>query len=226
MRHLPVLIILVLAMLELAVGQTWISGEVVMTQAYQALAMEPEALQIRYRPSGTNVPDGSHSWRSEVLAGSESNTPRVKVRLEVNGTLIQSWIVGFVKRRTVLCYVTRSELPPGRLIDIDQLEVVEKYWDGKGSPVVDRETLLGRQVRRYLPPGTVLNKRDLVLRPVISRGERVEVKTNQNGLSVSFEGVAQRPGYPGQLLPVKTPTGAILEVWVDYQGKVRAVEED
>lgn len=208
-----------------ALADSWISGEVVLEKAYDALEIPPEALKIRYRPSGINVPDGQQTWSAEVVNGPESNTPRVRVRLEVDGSLIQSWIVGFARRRTILCYVTPKDIIPGRLIDVEQLELVERYWDGHGSPITEKEDLLGRQCRQFQPAGSVLKKRDLILRPVISRGDRVVVNLRQNNLTMSFEGIARRPGYPGRLLPVETPAGKTIDVWVDFNGKIQPIEE-
>lgn len=225
MKFFSKTLLLILALVSLGLCDSWISGEVVLEQAYEALEIPPEALKIRYRPSGINVPDGQQTWTTEVVNGPESNTPRVRVRLEIDGTLIQSWIVGFARRRTVLCYVTPKDIIPGRLIDVEQLQLVEMYWDGRGAPVTDRETLLGRQSRRFLPAGSVMKKRDLILRPVISRGDRVVVNLRQDNLTMSFEGVARRPGYPGRLLPVETPAGRTIDVWVDYNGEIRPLED-
>lgn len=209
-----------------ALADSWISGEVVLGQAYEALETLPESLKLRYRPAGINVPAGQQTWSTEVLSGPESNTPRVRVRLEVDNILIQSWIVGFARRRTVFCYVTTEDLLPGRLIKTERLHKVERYWDGRGRPVTDKEALLGRQSRRFLPAGSIVKKRDLILRPVISRGQTVVVNIQERNLTLSFEGVARRPGYPGRLLPVTTPTGKIVDVWVDYEGKVQSLGEE
>ena len=222
MRNLFLIVFLLASPL---LADTWISGEVILEQAYKALEIPQEALDVRYRPAGINVEDGQRTWSTEVVNGPESNTPRVRVRLEIDGDLRQSWIVGFARRRTVLCYVTPKDLIPGRLIDVEQLQLVEKYWDGHGQPITDREDLLGRQSRRYLEAGSILNKRDLILRPVISRGDTVVVNLNQDNLNLSFEGVAKRPGYPGRVLPVTTPAGKTFDVWVDYKGNIRPVED-
>lgn len=224
MRFKICLLLVFLCCPQVSLGDTWLSGDVVLEKAYSALDVVPESLKIRYRPSGINVPNGQRSWSTEVINGGESNTPRVKVRLEVDGDLQQSWVVGFARRRSVVCYVTPKDLPPGRLIDLEQLERVEKYWDGKGYPVTERETVLGRQSRRFLPAGTVLMKRDLILRPVIARGDHVLVSLRQDNVLMSFEGVATRPGYPGRMLPVKTPAGNKVNVWVDYNGKIRTFD--
>lgn len=206
-------------------ADTWISGEVTLEKAYGVLEVPRDALEIRYRPAGINVPDGQQTWSTEVINGPESNNPRVRVRLEVDGTLIQSWIVGFVRKRTILCYVTPKDIIPGKLIDVSQLELKERFWTGQGAPVTEKELLLGKQSRCFVPAGSVLMKRDLILRPVIARGDRVVVNLKQDSLTMSFEGKAKSPGYPGRLMPVTTPAGTTVDVWVDYNGKVHPLED-
>lgn len=215
----------VLFMTTPSMADTWISGEVALQKAYEVIEVPRDALEVRYRPAGINIPDGQQTWSTEVINGPESNNPRVRVRLEVDGTLIQSWIVGFVRKRTILCYVTPQDIIPGKLIDVSQLELKERFWTGQGAPVTEKELLLGKQSRCFVPAGSVLMKKDLILRPVIARGERVLVNLKQDSLTMSFEGKAKTPGYPGRLMPVTTPAGTTVDVWVDYNGKVHPLED-
>lgn len=198
----------------------WVSSDTITRQAVEALEAEPESLDILYRPAGIDHPPGRLAWETRIIRGMSASSPRVRVTLMVDQKKVQSWIVGFRKKRLVQVFVPIRDLPPGTLVTEEALTTETVTWDGLGTPATQRLHYLGKTARRYLAKGEVLRKRDLILRPVVERGERVVVETQSDGLTLSFEGVARQPGYPGRALSVEMPTGRSVEVWVDYEGRV------
>lgn len=223
--NLRALIIFWLLLGSVALAESWVPGAEIEEQALQALEIPSEALDPMYRPAGMSVPDGQKTWEHQIVRGVDSRSPRVRVTLNVNEKKIQTWLVAFRRKRTVRCYVTPQDLPPGSLVRVSDLEMVDQYWDGQGSPATKKEQLLGYHTRRYLPAGSIVQKQDLIMKPIVSRGDKVVVNLNEDNLSMSFEGVAKRPGYPGKSLPIETPNGKTIEVWIDYDGNIKPVVE-
>ena len=219
--------IIVFCLLLSSIGATesWVPGVEIEQQALQALEIPSEALNAMYRPAGLNVPDGQRTWDHQIVRGADTRSPRVRVTLAVNEKKVQTWLVAFRRKRTVRCFVTPEDLPPGSLVRFSDLKMVDKYWDGQGSPATKKNQILGYHTRRYLPAGSIVHKRDLIMKPVLSRGDKVVINLNEDNLSMSFEGVAQRPGYPGRSLPITTPNGKTIEVWIDYDGNIKPVIE-
>ena len=221
MRKL-LLVLVALSRVSLA-APTWLEGDKVLEQAYQALGEKPEALTVVYRPGGTQVAEGKLHWNTSVLDSGEM--PRVRVEASVDGRSAHVWTIVFRRRQMVDCLVAAHDLPPGQLVTKDDIKVVHTPFDGPGRPLSDVNELLGRQTRRYLPAGTVLEKRDLVVRPIIERGQRVVFTHNSDGMVLTIEGKATRPGYPGRILPIKTAAGTTVKVWLDYEGNVRELSD-
>jgi flagella basal body P-ring formation protein FlgA len=76
--------------------------------------------------------------------------------------------------------------------------------------VTDMAQAVGRSPTVSLPAGTPLRMDNLKSKPVVLQNQTVRVVSGGNGFSVSAEGRALTNAGEGQVVKVRTPSGAIL----------------
>jgi flagella basal body P-ring formation protein FlgA len=104
-----------------------------------------------------------------------------------------------------------APLAQGQIIDASQLVMVQGDLAGMPNGIVtDMAQAVGRTPTVSLPAGTPLRADSLKSKPVVMQNQTVRVVSGGAGFSVSAEGKALGNAAEGQVVQVRTPSGAIL----------------
>jgi flagella basal body P-ring formation protein FlgA len=104
-----------------------------------------------------------------------------------------------------------SPLAQGQPIDASQLVMVKGDLAAMPNGIVtDMAQAIGRTPTVSLPAGTPLRTDNLKSKPVVMQNQTVRVVSGGAGFSVSAEGKALGNAAEGQVVQVRTPSGAIL----------------
>jgi flagella basal body P-ring formation protein FlgA len=109
-------------------------------------------------------------------------------------------------------YVTAAApLAQGQPIDASQLAMVKGDLAAMPAGIItDVAQAIGRTPTISLPAGTPLRLDSLKREVVVMQNQTVRVVSNGAGFSVSAEGKALRNAAEGEVVQVRTPSGAIL----------------
>lgn len=104
-----------------------------------------------------------------------------------------------------------APLAQGQPIDASQLVMVKGDLASMPNGIVtDMAQAVGRTPTISLPAGTPLRADNLKSKPVVMQNQTVRVVSGGAGFSVSAEGKALGNAAAGQVVQVRTPSGAIL----------------
>jgi flagella basal body P-ring formation protein FlgA len=104
-----------------------------------------------------------------------------------------------------------APLAQGQPIDASQLVMVKGDLAAMPNGIVtDMAQAVGRTPTISLPAGTPLRADNLKSKPVVMQNQTVRVVSGGAGFSVSAEGKALGNAAAGQVVQVRTPSGAIL----------------
>jgi flagella basal body P-ring formation protein FlgA len=109
-------------------------------------------------------------------------------------------------------YVTAAApLAQGQPIDASQLAMVKGDLAALPAGIItDKGQAIGRSPTMSLPAGTPLRLDNLKSQLVVLQNQTVRVVSNGAGFSVSAEGKALKNAAEGDVVQVRTPSGAIL----------------
>lgn len=124
-----------------------------------------------------------------------------------------AWTVYIQAQVNVMAnYVTAAApLAQGQPIDASQLAMVKGDLAAMPAGILtDMSQAVGRTPTVSLPAGTPLRADSLKSQPVVMANQTVRVISNGAGFSVSAEGRALKNAAEGEIVQVRTPSGAIL----------------
>lgn len=124
-----------------------------------------------------------------------------------------AWTVYIQAQVNVIAeYVTAAApLAQGQPIDASQLAMVKGDLAAMPAGIItDVAQAIGRTPTVSLPAGTPLRADSLKSQPVVMQNQTVRVISNGAGFSVSAEGKALRNAAEGEVVQVRTPSGAVL----------------
>jgi flagella basal body P-ring formation protein FlgA len=124
-----------------------------------------------------------------------------------------AWTVYIQAQVNVIAeYVTAAApLAQGQAIDASQLAMVKGDLAAMPAGILtDIGQAVGRTPTVSLPAGTPLRADSLKSQPVVMANQTVRVISNGAGFSVSAEGRALKNAAEGEIVQVRTPSGAIL----------------
>jgi flagella basal body P-ring formation protein FlgA len=124
-----------------------------------------------------------------------------------------AWTMFVQAQVSVLAEYVAAAAPLAQGREIDASELVMVKGDLAGLPngiVTDMAQAVGRSPTVSLPAGTPLRMDNLKSRLVVLQNQTVRVVSGGAGFSVSAEGKALTNASEGQIVKVRTPSGAIL----------------
>jgi flagella basal body P-ring formation protein FlgA len=124
-----------------------------------------------------------------------------------------SWTIYIQAQVNVVADYVAAAAPLAQGQPIDASALVMVRGDLAALPngiVTDMGQAVGRSPTVSLPAGTPLRMDNLKSKPVVLQNQTVRVVSGGNGFSVSAEGKALTNASEGQVVKVRTPSGAIL----------------
>jgi flagella basal body P-ring formation protein FlgA len=124
-----------------------------------------------------------------------------------------AWTVFVQAQVSVVAEYVAAAAPLAQGQEIDPSQLVMVKGDLAGLPngiVTDMAQAVGRSPTVSLPAGTPLRMDNLKTKPVVLQNQTVRVVSGGAGFSVSAEGKALTNAGAGQVVKVRTPSGAIL----------------
>lgn len=186
--------------------------------ADEFLAPVAEQLAAHYGVSGelrldplrpwTPLRVASPNWEVRVVAppaGGLASNMLVRCRLLVDGQSVGEWNLAVRAQLLADAWVVRQPLARHEPLATEQLDLrrVDLLRERDTIPV-DTD-LAAFAVGRPLPTGTVLSWRDVARRPLVRRGETIEVAALSGGLAVTLKAVAMQNGTLGEAIVVRNP---------------------
>jgi flagella basal body P-ring formation protein FlgA len=161
--------------------------------------------QVDSRMSLANCPDpqafqqpGARAW-GKTTVGVRCTAPAWTVFVQAQVSVMAEYVAA------------AAPLAQGQEIDASQLVMVKGDLAGLPNGIVtDMAQAVGRSPTVSLPAGTPLRMDNLKSKPVVLQNQTVRVVSGGNGFSVSAEGRALTNAGEGQVVKVRTPSGAIL----------------
>jgi flagella basal body P-ring formation protein FlgA len=124
-------------------------------------------------------------------------------RLETGAAPLPSWSISLHAQLWADAWTSREPLEAGQSFDPSRLELQRcdllRERDALPATVNDHDYMLARAV----PAGRTLVWRDLVRRPLVRKGETVEVRAVEGPLTVTIKALAIQNGGRGDLVLVR-----------------------
>ncbi|MCP4723558.1 MAG: flagellar basal body P-ring formation protein FlgA [bacterium] len=110
----------------------------------------------------------------------------------------------YLQVRTFEKYVVAGRsINKGTIITEEDLKVIEdESTDYNNDLLTSIEELIGKEAKFTLRAGLPVKMSDVDLPKIIKRGDRVDIVVARGGITVKSQGVAQRDGRIGDLIPV------------------------
>lgn len=141
---------------------------------------------------------GARAW-GKITVGVRCTAPSWTVYIQAQVNVIAEYVAA------------AAPLAQGQPIDASQLAMVKGDLASLPNGIVtDMAQAIGRTPTMSLPAGTPLRLDNLKSKPVVMANQTVRVISNGAGFSVSAEGKALTNAAEGQVVQVRTPSGAIL----------------
>lgn len=153
---------------------------------------------------GFEIPEGTDSVVIENLPSLPSSSMIVRIGLFDGGHELGTRNVAIRAKLWQNALIARTPLTRGHSVEPQDLEV-QRIDMLKESGAVPMEAAQNGDYifARSIPAGRVLHWRDLEQRPIVQRGEMVEVAAIDGGLSVVLKGMALEDGARGELIRIR-----------------------
>lgn len=168
-------------------------------------------VDVAFERAGTEFLElTSPPWDFAIRSvGSEKLGAReLSVTLRRNGRVERALRIGV--RVTVVrpVVVARRPLNAGATIRADDLALEERLFDGRNEPGAEAiEPLVGQQVRKFVPAGSMVRPADLQQVDLVKRSRPVTVLSDAGGVQLRVSGVALDSGTFGDTVRVRLGEG-------------------
>lgn len=104
--------------------------------------------------------------------------------------------------RPVVC--CRRNLRSREVIGVEDIKVIRREFSRlpPGGIITEPSQVIGKALKRSLRAGVVISPRDLINAPLIKRGDRVLIRFERSGLTITAKGKAREPGFVGKSIRV------------------------
>jgi len=129
----------------------------------------------------------------------------VRVRLVADQRNLGEWNLPLHAQHWVDVFVVREPVARGAVLGLPQFDLrrVDVLRDKDAVPA--GTTLDNLTVARPLAAGAVLGWHDLLRRPLVQRGERIEILATDGALTITMKGQALQNGALGETILVRNP---------------------
>ena len=118
---------------------------------------------------------------------------------------------------------SRKNLARGGKVAADDLQIVATSWEQlRGHYFTQADELIGRELKRSLKAGKLMDTRVLVPKYLVRKGDSVVIQAGKGGLRISMAGVAMEDGLFEERIRVRNrSSGKVLDAIVLARGKVQ-----
>lgn len=146
-----------------------------------------------------------------------------RMRFEVACDAPQAWQHDVVVRARVTARVVvmARDVPAGRVIQDDDVELDARDVSVVPDAVSDPQAVAGLASRRSLRTGQVVSQRALLTPVLVQRGQSVAIEASNGGITVNVPGEAMDTGRAGETVRVRNiGSGKVIRARVIDAGKV------
>lgn len=141
---------------------------------------------------------------TELPTGGLSGTFFLRVKVSSGGVLVGDWQVPVAAQLWQEVWVASSRLDRGQALDRTLLAAQKVDVLREKQPLISAETdPSSLDLTMSVAAGRPLTRRDVVVRPVIRKGQVVEVVAQQGLLAISMKALALESGAAGDLIKLR-----------------------
>lgn len=191
-------------------------------QANRALLPQAEVRFTSMRaPEKINLPAGTVTWRVTPTRPGIMGSNGFTITFLVDDQQITNCVVRGRLEAMAEVVTAATALHKGETLSQSNIVLQRQDIGTLENPILAVETVLGKQVARTVPAGTVLKQEHIVLPPVIKGGDMVKIFARKEGLAISANGIAKADGRPGETIAVKNiSSNKMLHCRVDGPSQV------
>lgn len=155
---------------------------------HQRLAVPTGPKTLKFKPLGSQAPLGDTTLNLAVMQGpNKVASSRVSANIQVSAPIV---ILG-------------HNVPRGRELGPDDLELAVMPINRlSGTPFFSLDQAEGLATRISLKEGAILTQKDVVLPPVVAKGDMVTILVRSRGVTLTAPGHARADGHPGDVIAV------------------------
>lgn len=153
---------------------------------------------------------------TEFPAGGVSGAFFIRVKASSGGAVIAEWQLPIRAQLWQEVWVAATRLERGQALDRTLLGVQKVDVLRERNPLIPAETDPSSfDVTQSIPAGRALTRRDIVERPVVHKGQVVEVIGQNGALNISMKALALESGAAGDLIKLRN-----LESRKEFSGQI------
>jgi len=153
---------------------------------------------------------------TELPAGGVSGAFFIRARASSGGTVVGEWQLPIRAQLAQEVWVAATRLERGQALDRSLLGVQKIDVLRENTPLIPATTdPTAFEITQSIPAGRPLTTRDLIARPVIRKGQVVEVVARQGLLAVTMKAQALESGAVGDLIKLRN-----LESRREFSGQI------
>ncbi|NLX19582.1 MAG: flagellar basal body P-ring formation protein FlgA [Desulfobulbus sp.] len=156
-----------------------------------------------HAPAEVMVPPGKLSWKVVPSRPGIIGSNSFAIHLLVDGKPAGTQVVRGRLEIKAEVAVTVTGVQRGDLLSAANVTMQQQDITGIDTPFTEISEVIGKQMARTLPAGTVLKADHLVLPPVVKDGEMVKILARKKTMLVSAHGLARANGRIGEMIAVK-----------------------
>lgn len=166
-----------------------------------------QELQLDLLHAWTPPATPATAWEMKIVTPPAQLRPQniVRVRLQAGGRSLGEWNLPLQAQLWAEALVVRQTLAKGELLDGSLFELRRADFLRERDAVPATAVLEGYAPRRGLDAGAMLAWRDLEKRPLVLRGQKVEVTATDGQIAITLKGLAMENGALGDSITVRNP---------------------
>lgn len=172
-------------------------------------------------PAELNLPKGELSWKVIPSNPDIISSSSFSILFKVNGKQAENCTVRGKLEAMAPVVTVSVKVNRGDIITPDQVVLIQKDVTRLEQPYFDLEEVIGKQAKRTLTAGKVLEQRYLQSAPVIRKGEMVKILATKGNLRLETNGLARANGQTGEVIRVQNiNSNKLIHCRVDGPGRV------
>lgn len=193
----------------------------------EQLSQVPESqikFEVQSMPEPFTLPHGQISYEVVPSSPNMIDSRQFSIIFRMHGDVVKNIRVRGQIHAFDKVAVARYQLRRDQVIEEDDIKMVSKDITSCTNPVLNKELVLGKEVKRGIYPGQVLEKRWLVRPNLVERGQTITMYISKGSLMISALGVACSDAKKDQVIKVKN-IGSQKEVYCKVVSSNKALVE-